>query len=198
VSDQVDVRNLDAVRDARAAIAEYRENARRALAEAAADAERSVRFIVDELRMRWEQERRRQERQLNHLKSELARAELQAQGQGGMVSVREEKARVERCRRAIEHATHKLARIRHWSAMLERELGMFKGQTQNLGRLVEGDLKRAEAELALTERRLEEYLRPDDVRRDPRAGGPPGTPATESSPPPEPAPDAPDTPEDRP
>ena len=67
-----------------------------------------------------------------------------------MVSVREEKARVERCRQAIEHATQKLARIRHWSAMLERELGMLKGHTQTLGRLVEGDLKRAEQFCAST------------------------------------------------
>jgi hypothetical protein len=134
VSDQIDIRNLQAIRDARAAVMEYREVARGALGEAIAEADRSVRFITGELRSRWEQERRRQERLLNHLKSELARAELQSQGQGGMVSTREERAKVDRCQRAIHEADRKIARIRQWSVVLERELGMLRGQTQGLGR----------------------------------------------------------------
>jgi hypothetical protein len=168
VSDQIDVRNLEAIRDARAAVMEYREVARGALGEAIAEADRSVRFITGELRSRWEQERRRQERLLNHLKSELARAELQSQGQGGMVSTREERAKVDRCQRAIQEADRKIARIRQWSVVLERELGMLRGQTQGLGRMLDGDLKRAEAELALAVARLEEYLRPADARHETR------------------------------
>lgn len=169
MADQIDVRNLDALRDARAAVMDYRETAQAALGEAIAEADRSVRYVTQDLRSRWEHERRSQERRLNHLKTELARAELQSQGQGGMVSTREERANVERCQAAIETANRKLGRIRQWGSVLERELGMLRGQSQMLGRLVEGDLKRAEAELSIAVDRLEEYLRPTQSRPDPRA-----------------------------
>jgi hypothetical protein len=192
VADQIDVRNLDALRDARAAVMEYRETAQAALGEAIAEADRSVRYVTQDLRARWEQERRSQERRLNHLKTELARAELQSQGQGGMVSTREERANVERCQAAIETANRKLARIRQWSAVLERELGMFRGQSQVLGRHVEGDLKRAEAELSIAVDQLEEYLRPADARPDPRAA--PRAPGDPRGPGDDAAPDSPGAP----
>lgn len=174
--DAIEVRSLDALRTARFAVAEYREVAARALGEAIADGERTVHYLTVELRGRWEQERRSKERMLNHLKSELARAELQAQG--SMVSTREERAKVDHCKRAIEHANRKLAAIRGWTANLERELALFRGQLQGLSRLVDGDLKRGEAELVLAVERLETYLAPEHSRADPRA--PEATPSADS------------------
>lgn len=168
MSDAVNVRSLDAVRLARTAVAEYRDEAGRAIAEAMADGERQVHRITTDLRLHWEGTRRRKERELNHLKSEMARAELQAMGT--MRSTREERAAVDRCQRQIEEATAKINRIRRWATQLERDLMMFRGQCQVLGRLVEGDLVRSEAKLVLALDRLEAYLAPDHSTRGPAAG----------------------------
>ncbi|MFK7960993.1 MAG: hypothetical protein AB8G96_10755 [Phycisphaerales bacterium] len=170
MSDSVDVRNLDALRLARTAIAEYRDEAGRALAEALSDADRQVHRITTDLRVHWEGTRRRKERELNHLKSEMARAELQAMGT--MRSTREERAAVDRCQRQIEDATQKIAKIRRWAVQLERDLMMFRGQCQVLGRLVEGDLVRSEAQLVLAVERLEAYLAPERPNRGPSDPGP--------------------------
>lgn len=152
-----DVRSLDALREARFALGEYRDVVRTALSEALADAQRTQFWIESDRKFHWRMQLKKRQEKLQQEKSELARAQLAAQG--SMVSTREERKRVERAQHAVDDAEQHLRAIARWSTILEREVTIFRGQLQQLGRSIDGDLPKADAKMVNMIEHLEAYIR---------------------------------------
>ncbi len=155
--DKANVRSLQSLQDARAAMADFRDVVRVALGEAMADVQRTQFWITNDCHLRWRSEQKRRSEKLQQAKSEYARAQMSEFASA--TSVREEKAAVKKWTMAVDEAEQKLRSLKKWSTMLDREITLFKGQLQTLGRAVDGDLPRADAKLLRMIDALEKYIR---------------------------------------
>ncbi|NNM27042.1 MAG: hypothetical protein HKO59_13840 [Phycisphaerales bacterium] len=162
-----DVRSIAALRDAKAAIAEFREVTSVALSEAQSDVQRTLWWIQNDRRTFWQHELRRREEQVNQARSELYRAKLAAMDDRASCIV--ERKALEKAERRCEEARQKIEAVKRWARMLEREYMLYRGQVQGLARTVEVDLPRGEAQLEIMMDRLDAYLR----EQTPPSGRPP-------------------------
>lgn len=161
---RADVRTIDALHDVRAALADFRTLASSALAEALGGADRVQQLLDADLPMQWKQAIRRAEGRVNHAKSELAKAEMQAMGSA--MSVREQKKHVERAQEKKREAEQGLERTKRWAREWEREASMFRARLQALARVVEADLPREESRLSIMHERLVAYVKERPERTD--------------------------------
>ncbi len=152
-----DVKSIDALRDAKAAVVEFRETAGVALSEATSEVQRVASWLQNEKRTYWEHEIRRRREKVAQAKSELYRAKLAAMDP--TASCLDQKKQLERAERALAEAECKGANVRRWARDLEREIMLFKGKLQALARSVDADLPRGEARLELLMDKLESYVR---------------------------------------
>jgi hypothetical protein len=152
-----DVKSIDALKRAKAAMVEFRETAGVALAEASSEVQRTMWWVQTDRRTYWAAQVRRRTEKLNEAKSELYRAQLAAMDDRAQCI--EQRKMVERAERALQEAHQKVAAVKKWSHMLDREFMLFKGRLQPIARAVEGELPRGEAKLELLTERLEKYVR---------------------------------------
>ena len=152
-----DVRSIDALREAKAALADFRESATVALSEASSEVQRTLGWLQTDRRMYWESQVRRREQLLSQARSDLERAKISAMDE--RASCHEQRKALERAERALEEARHKVERVRHWSRVLDREMMLFKGKLQGMARTVESELPRGEAHLDGFVEQLERYVR---------------------------------------
>jgi len=152
-----DVKSLDALKEGKIALVEFRELVTSALSEAYSDVYRTVNWIQNDRRMFWQSELRRREEKVNMAKSELFREQLSASD--GTASCLEQKALLKKAEFACEEARRKIEFVKKWARMLDREMMLFKGKCQTLARAAEGDIPRGEARLEILMDRLEKYVR---------------------------------------
>jgi len=151
------VRSLDAIAAAKAAVAEFREVVKLALSEASAEVQRTHWWLQNEQPLYWRGELKKRNDKLQQAKSEYHRAQLQAINSS--VSTREQRKLVDRAQAAFEEAEKKAALCRRWAVEFERESLLFRGALQPLQRAVEGDLERATVRLDQLMDRLDAYLK---------------------------------------
>ena len=151
-----DVRSIDALKDAKAALVEFRESAIVALSESTSEVQRVSSWLQNEKRTYWEHEIRRRREKVAQAKSELYRAKLAAMDDHA--SCLEQRKMLERAERALEEAHTKLERVQRWARVMDREMLLYKGRCQQIARAVEADIPRGEAKLDLMIDRLQAYL----------------------------------------
>lgn len=151
-----DVRSIDALRDAKAALIEYRETIVVALSEANSEVQRALWWVQNDQRSHWERELRRRTEQVNQAKSELYRAKLSAMDDHA--SCLEQRKALERAERRLEMARRKIEAVKHWSRVLDREFMLFKGQLQAISRVADSELPLGIARLEMLDERLRTYL----------------------------------------
>lgn len=154
---KADVRSLEALKQAKAAIAEFRETARASLAEAYSEAQRTLWWLQQSQATYWQQELRRRTEKINQAKSDLYRAQLASMDPEA--TCLEQRKAVEHAQRAVREAEEKIKAVKHWSIQLDRELTIYRGQTQGINHALEADLPKAEAALSLMTDRLDAYIR---------------------------------------
>ncbi|MCP3904730.1 MAG: hypothetical protein GY715_13975 [Planctomycetes bacterium] len=152
-----DVKSIDALKRAKAAMVEFREIAGIALAEASSEVQRTMWWVQSDRRTHWAAQVRRRTEKLAEAKSELYRAQLAAMDDRAQCI--EQRKLVERAERALAEAQQKVAAVKKWSLVLEREFMLFKGRLQPIARAVEGELPRGEAKLEVMTEKLDKYLR---------------------------------------
>lgn len=172
-----DVRSLDALRDARYALAEFRTTVRLALQEASSEVHRTLWWLEHDQLTHWKAQIKRRERLLQDARTELNRAQIGAMD--SQVTPREEIANERKANQALAEAQDKVRRIGHWARTIEHERNMFNGQLQILGRSIDGSLPKAEARIDLMAAQLEQYIQ---VSPSP-AGGKRQEPKDEGTPP---------------
>ena len=152
MSDFAQVQSVDALKDFRAALVEFGEDARLALGEALSDVQRTVWWVQHDQPAHWQRELRHRTNRLNEAKTDLSRAQLQ---QGSTVI---EKKKVLACQKAVEEAEEKLRRIKQWSINIEKELMLFKGQCNSLGGVIDGELPKVVARMERMIDSLHQYI----------------------------------------
>ena len=151
-----DVQSIDALGEAKVAVVEFLETVKLALSEGSSDVQRTITWLQSEKRTFWHHEVRRRTEKVNQAKSELFRAQLEAQND--RISCLEEKKLLERAERGLAEAEQKVKLVQKWSRLLEREAALLKGRCQPLARAVEGDLPRGVARLELLIGQLHAYV----------------------------------------
>jgi hypothetical protein len=149
--------NIEALREAKAALIDFADKVRAALTEANADVMRTTARLKGECLSHWQREVKKWTNKLAQAKAELFRAQIQS-GEDRPSAIVEKKA-VDAAQRKIDEAQHKIERIRHWSRALERDILLFKGQCQQIDRAAEADIPRAVAMLERMTESIDSYLR---------------------------------------
>ena len=96
---EADVRSIEALRDAKAALVEFREVARLALSEATSDVQRTLAWLQSDRRTYWQAQVRRRTELVAQAKSDLYRAQLAAMDDRAPCT--EQRKAVERAERAL-------------------------------------------------------------------------------------------------
>jgi chromosome segregation ATPase len=151
------VNSLDALGRFRASFADFGDEARLALGNAENDIQRTLNWLQAEQQSRWQREIKIREKRLMEAKSELQSAELQARETRPSLVL--ERKRVQRAQAALEEAQRKLESVRHWVRVLDREIMLYKGQTQSFAALVERNVPAGLARLAVAMDRIEKYIK---------------------------------------
>jgi len=156
VSEAAGVKAIDALRDARAALLEYRGSVRGALSGATADVQRTMTWLSSDRLSYWKQQVRRRREKVANARTDLERAKLSAMDP--RASCIDQKRALEHARRLLEEAEQRVEAVKRWGHKLDREIMQFKGGCAPLSRVVDADLERAAARLNLLIDRLEEYV----------------------------------------
>ena len=151
------VSSIDALKHFKHALVEFGTMANMALGEAQADVQRTTWWIQNDQLAYWKNQKRKRTTRLAQAKSELFRAQAASPDLRGS-DLLERKA-VDKAQRALDEAETKIANVKRWSRLLEREVLLYKGQCQQLARAVEGDLPRAVASLEKMVAALERYVK---------------------------------------
>ena len=175
------VSSIDALKQFKQALAEFRTIATTALDEAQADVQRTAWWIEHDQLSHWQIQLRKRATKLAQAKSELFRAQVASPDQ--RVSATLERKAVEKAEALVEEAESKIAAVKRWGRVLEREILLYRGQCQQLARAIEGDLPQALLRLDRMVEALEKYVQLTAPTSDPRLPAPspdpgePGQPA---------------------
>lgn len=130
MGEQVRVHDDGAIRQARAALAEYAEQVRLAIDSADAEVERVSRWLTQELPPRCAREVRELEERVAHAKAEIMRKRIVAAPEPASVALEQKALRQAEDR--LERARARQARVRHWGVQWAREAPMYKSACRTL------------------------------------------------------------------
>lgn len=152
MSDQASVLSIDVLKDFRAALIEFGEDAKLGLSEANSDVQRTIWWVKHDQPAHWQRELKKRSNKLNELKTDLSRVQMQ----GGSTVI--ERKKVLAAQRAVEEAEEKLRRIKQWSINLDKELMIFKGQCNSLAGVLDGELPNVVARMERMIDKLHQYV----------------------------------------
>ena len=156
MSQAANVRSLEAIREFRIALIKFIDKAKRSVATAESEVQRTSSWLSSTQPMHWTNEVRRGNDRLAQAKSELARATLsQPDNPRGptdqirLVHKREEEIRI---------AMKKGDQTKRWSRKFEQQTNEYKGAMTPLSSSLDGDLNKAVSILTNSIKTLEEYI----------------------------------------
>ncbi len=158
------VDSFEAVREFRAAVATFADEARDALATYDLELGRTLEWLLSHQPQAWQQEVRKAEEAVRVAKIELGRCRSQKLPGGGEPSCMEEKKLLERAKRRQQFAEEKLLVTRKWGQTFNRDATQYTSQASQLGDLFDSDLPRALALLDRVLLTLEAYANLDSGR----------------------------------
>lgn len=150
------VTNLDALRDFKAALQSFAEDATVALSEATSEAQRGLWFIANDCKAHWVRELKKRNEKLQQAKAELFKKQLETSDTRTSAVV--ERKHVAKWEAAVAQAEQKLLRIKYWATAMEREFMLFKAGVQGLSNIIAGDLPTANARIERMITSLQDYI----------------------------------------
>ena len=151
------VSSIDALKDFKRALSGFATVITTALGEAQSDLQRTTWWVQQNQATHWKAQKRKRTTKLEQAKSELFRAQVASADQRASTVL--ERRAVDKAQRNLDEADTKIANISRRSRLLDREVILYKGQTQQLARVVEGDVPRALLRLDKMVDALEKYVR---------------------------------------
>jgi hypothetical protein len=151
------VDSFEVVRDFRAAVATFADEARDALAIYDLELRRTLDWLLIDQPQAWQQAVRNAEEAVRVAKIELGRCRSQKLPGGGEPSCMEEKKMLERAKRRQQFAEEKLIVTRKWGQNFSRDALQYTSHASQLGDLFDSDLPRALSLLERVLRSLEAY-----------------------------------------
>jgi hypothetical protein len=135
------ITSVDALAEARAAFAKFKAEATAALIEAESELQRTLLWLRHDQAAYWQRQVRGRQELLTRAKTDLYRKQV-AQDRDVRISVDQKKA-VERAKRDLEAAEEKVAAVRRWIGVLDKELVLYRGECQGLSTMIEGGMPEA-------------------------------------------------------
>ena len=135
------VHSIDALKDFKRALDEFRTLAGTALGEAQADVQRTLNWIEHDQLSHWQGQKKKRMARLAEAKNELFRAQVASEDGRGQPTT--ERRAVEKAQGLLDEAETKIANVKMWRRKLEREMLLYRSHIQPLARSVEADLPRA-------------------------------------------------------
>lgn len=132
------VTSLDALRDFKAALIDFAEQAGLALSEAQSDVQRTVGWLTNDRMVHWQREIKKRNEKLALAKSELFRKQLESNDTRTSAVV--ERKNVARAEQAVQEAEEKVKNCKKWKTALERELMLFRAQCGQVAGVVASDI----------------------------------------------------------
>ena len=185
MADQARVNSIEALRQFRAALAEFADGARNALGGIDIELRRVREWLEHEQPRYWKHQIKVWDERMAEARSSLHRKNLQ-RTDGFVPDVSQEKEALRLCKQRMEEAERKLATIRRWVPQLQHAFSEFRGRTRPLADAASVDIGRMLAMLDRMIASLEGYVStpPPRTTSDAPVGGPSGPPAADEPPPP--------------
>lgn len=156
MSDQVQVRSIDAIEAFRGKLARFEERAQSALETLRAELERATDWLEHDRPAYWREQSRLAAQEVQRTKIELERC-LMYPVADERPSCREERAELEQAKARAEYCREKLERVKHWARELHHQRYEYEGRMTHLRRMLETELPLARARLQQVVRRLDAY-----------------------------------------
>lgn len=148
--------SIDILRDFKAALTEFAEQAGVALSEAQSDVQRTIFWLQHEQQAHWQREIKKRNEKLAQAKAELNKKQI-ATNDVRTSAVLERKM-VTAAQNRLDEAEEKLRRVKKWSQLLEREFLLFKAQCQQVSGAVQADIPAAVVRMNKMISSLEAYV----------------------------------------
>jgi methionyl-tRNA synthetase len=171
------VNSIDAIRDVRAALIRFVDEARNALGATDVQINRNLNWILQEQPAYWKMEIKRRQQALSEARAALHRKRLQARP-GSAVQDTEEKELLRKAEHRLEEAEQKLEKVKKWAPVFQHAVNEYFGRSRPFGDYLSGDLQRSIEVLDRMITALDAYVAmapPSMPNLTPESGTTPGT-----------------------
>jgi len=158
VDSGANIRDTQAILDAKAVIVKAARSMASVIEESQADSERFALWLSGEAQAEWERQVRLRTTRLNEARSELMRKQMQPTADGRPPSTVDERKAVSRAEAAVASAEDRLRRTRHWIMEYQRVLANFRSGLGSLGTFVDQIAPSAVAALNKMAESIDAYL----------------------------------------
>ncbi|MCA8992354.1 MAG: hypothetical protein KDA88_10265 [Planctomycetaceae bacterium] len=150
------IRDIQVVREFRAAILEFIDEANSALEVMAMELQRAMAWVEQDRPHYWTNQIRRGFDQVAETRTSLNRCKMRTVA-GQRSSCIEEKQAYEKAKQRLQHCQEQIETVKRWSVKLRHEGDEFRGRLAGLRRLIETEMPKACALLEKTAEILEAY-----------------------------------------
>jgi hypothetical protein len=157
MSEAARVNSTEALKQAKAAMADFSDSIVSALASVDADINRVSSWLNQDRPAYWKRQVRLQEEGVIKIKTDIMRKRIIAAPEPA--SVVEEEKQLDRAKIKLEHAQKRFAAVKRWGPVWDREALLYKTSTHGLTEYLHRDVPTAVARLERMMTSLEEYTR---------------------------------------
>ncbi|HQU45544.1 MAG TPA: hypothetical protein PK867_22215 [Pirellulales bacterium] len=145
------------LRDFRAALANFADEARESQAVNDMSVRRGIDWFQNDLLKQWQSELRKREEAVTDARGEYERCRMQSFGDR-VPDCTDQKVALKKAQLRLEEAQDKLKAVKKWSRVLEEEMQDYQGQSQQLADMLAGEMPKAMAEMDRLLSALEAYI----------------------------------------
>jgi hypothetical protein len=173
MSNQADVRSIEALKEFRVALALFAEDALAALGGVDMEVRRTVQWVQHDRRAYWQEQIKRRREQVASAQAEVFRRKL-AKTDDYTPAMSEQKELLRKAEASLRDAEYRAGLVKKWEPALQQAALEYHASSQRISGLAGGDVPRAIALLRRMIDALEAYLREAPPASAPRpdAGGP--------------------------
>jgi flavin-binding protein dodecin len=157
MAERASVESLDAIKMFRVALIKFAEAGSVALADAESEIARTLIWLENEARSHWENQIRKRHEIVERCKEAVRMKKLFKDSTGRQQSAVDEEKALAIAKRNLDEAEQKLANVRKYTRVLQKEMQMYKGGVARLQTDVASVLPQAALELGAMIEALEAY-----------------------------------------
>ncbi len=148
--------SLQALKDAKFAVAEFAEAVNRTLASVDADINRITQWLTQDRPAHWKAQVRLREEAVAKVQADIMRKRIIAAPEPA--SIVEEQKALDKAKRRLDSAKRKLEAVRRWAPVWEREALLYKTSCRGLTEAVHRDMPAAAIRLDTLLKSIDAYL----------------------------------------
>jgi hypothetical protein len=148
--------SLQALKDAKFAVAEFAESVSRTMASVDADINRITQWLTQDRPAHWKTQVRHREEAVAKVQADIMRKRIIAAPEPA--SIVEEQKALEKAKRRLDSAKRKLDAVRRWAPVWEREALLYKTSCRGLTEAVHRDMPAAGNRLDTLMKSIDAYL----------------------------------------